>query len=230
MTCTAKRHGTITALMLDGCSCPEAIEDRNRRMRRARKMRQSGRPLRVPIVGVRRRIQALMAIGWPRPEIARRIGWQGGSLGDLANPRRSQVDRRTYLAVRAVYDELADKPGPSARTKGWARNRGYLPPLAWDDDLIDDPTYDPLHIGEHAPAVSVAAPLMPLEVAVADGIAFTRGRPRPAEFIHAAERLERASREQGVTVEAVAEQIGVSMRAIERLKNDARQVLAEASA
>jgi cobalamin biosynthesis protein CbiG len=43
------------------------------------------------------------------------------------------------LAVRmaALYDELSATPGPSEVAARHARERGWAPPLAWDD--IDDP-------------------------------------------------------------------------------------------
>ena len=43
----------------------------------------------------------------------------------------------THDRIAAAYDELAMRPGPSARN----RRLGYPPPLAWDD--IDDPAATP---------------------------------------------------------------------------------------
>ena len=38
---------------------------------------------------------------------------------------------------------IPDRPGGNARTASIARSKGWLPALAWDDDLIDQPGYQP---------------------------------------------------------------------------------------
>jgi hypothetical protein len=211
--------------MLYGCVCPAAHEDALRRQRRARKLRASGRPLRVPIVGTRRRIQALMAIGYPRATIAESIGWTGGSLGALTDERRTYVDRATYLTVLRVYGELADTPGPSEKSRGWARRLGYLPPLAWDDDHIDDPAYDPTAIGDLAPPVSLASRYLPLDIVVRDGLGHRgsgAGNPRPPEARAAAVAILSARARDGLTDGDLAERAGITARTIQRILADAR--------
>lgn len=94
----------------------------------------------VPRVGAARRVQALLALGWPHHA----LGAAGivnsaqiiGASGDLITVQR-------WRQVRDVYDRLSMCPGPSPETRGWAAKLGYHPPLAWDEEGIDDPTVMP---------------------------------------------------------------------------------------
>lgn len=98
-------------------------------------------PARVPGIGTARRIQALVAIGWPLPELAARLGWTLANLCDRAVCRRPCVAVRNARLVADLYDRLSMTPptGPQAdRARVRARRRGWVPPLAWDDDTIDD--------------------------------------------------------------------------------------------
>lgn len=97
---------------------------------------------RVPSTGTHRRIRALMALGWPHRELTARIGH---NTSDIL--RGSLVSRDIAAAVADVYDDLWDKPGPSTITRARAKGLGYPPPMAWDDDRIDDPAARPLGIG-----------------------------------------------------------------------------------
>lgn len=102
-----------------------------------------GRPVpgaTVDGTGTRRRLQALMASGWPAKELARRLG---ATTPALQVGKRARVRGATAIAVTALYRELEHVEGPSHYTRGWARNRGYLPPAFWDTETIDDPTYEP---------------------------------------------------------------------------------------
>lgn len=92
--------------------------------------------------GTRRRLQALMANGWPAKELARRLG-AGPNTAALQIAKRARVRGTTAAAVKRLYAELEHVEGPSHNTRGWARSRGYLPPAFWDTDTIDDPTHEP---------------------------------------------------------------------------------------
>lgn len=91
----------------------------------------------IPAEGTRRRIEALAAIGWSQHEVARRLG-KSESWGERVK-RSRRVHRSTAEAVRRIYDELSMTPGPSEWSRSWARAQGWIPPLGWDDDTIDDP-------------------------------------------------------------------------------------------
>jgi hypothetical protein len=142
--CTASRHGTVTAYQVDRCRCPDAKAAQARYRKQLMWRRYRGDEATVDATGTRRRIHALMAIGWSRSEILTRLGYRDTRNRWLTRVER--VNRRTASRVTALYDELSNSSGPSGQTAAWARNHGYLPPLWWDDDLIDDPTYNPLFI------------------------------------------------------------------------------------
>ena len=91
----------------------------------------------VPIVGTRRRIEALMSLGWRIGDISDRAGIS--LYGHYENA--SGVARSTHDAVAAVYEQLWQTPGPSSITRQRARAAGWAPPMAWDD--IDDPQAEP---------------------------------------------------------------------------------------
>jgi hypothetical protein len=98
----------------------------------------------VPALGARRRVQALAWMGWPNHEIARRIGCSPRSLPTLL--ARGRISTRLALRIAAVYDELAAVRGPSKGAASKARLYGWAPPLAWDDDRIDNPRCRPLGV------------------------------------------------------------------------------------
>ncbi len=102
----------------------------------------------VPAAGTQRRLQALMVLGWPLAEIQRATA--AAALHKCMT--RAQVTARLARAVRDFYDTNWDRdpatrphiPAASiTRTQSRAARAGWLPPLAWDDDTIDDPSSTP---------------------------------------------------------------------------------------
>jgi DNA-binding CsgD family transcriptional regulator len=91
----------------------------------------------IPAIGTHRRIQALMAIGYPFADIAKRLGVHHDRIRQYLI--QEAIYTRTAARIARMYDELSMTPGPSRRARSIAARRGYLPPLAWDDDTIDDP-------------------------------------------------------------------------------------------
>jgi hypothetical protein len=99
--------------------------------------------------GTRRRLQALTAIGYPKAQLARRLGLTPKQFRALM--RRNMITPVAAIAVRALYDRLWDQP-PSGlaavRARTYAAAVGWPPPLAWDDwpgepYCIDDPGCGP---------------------------------------------------------------------------------------
>ena len=97
----------------------------------------------VDATGTRRRMQALIAIGWTQTDLASRIGVTLSTLNALVNERWHQVQHSTHLRARDVFDDLSGTPGRSPRARTMAARRGWTAPLTWDDDTIDDPTAVP---------------------------------------------------------------------------------------
>lgn len=100
-------------------------------------------PLTVDPIGTVRRLRALLALGHRYADIAAVTGHQPAFLGAVAAGRRRRANVDTADLVRAAYDQLSMSVGPSERTRTYARNRGWAPPLAWDDQAIDDPAARP---------------------------------------------------------------------------------------
>jgi hypothetical protein len=84
-------------------------------------------------------------LGWSTAALARRAGINRQRLdGALMRDRTSAA---TTLAVTMLYDALWSTPAPpstaATRTMRTAHDRGWVPPLAWDDDEIDLPGAEP---------------------------------------------------------------------------------------
>lgn len=105
----------------------------------------------IDATGTRRRLQALIAVGWSMSAIAERSGYR-----DRANlhsiMRAKTVKRDTAERIAAVYDHLWDQPPPehrphqraaASRSRRIAEQNGWPPPMAWDDEQIDDPSARP---------------------------------------------------------------------------------------
>lgn len=94
----------------------------------------------IPARGVHRRVQALVARGWSQSKLSDRLGMERSNFGVMMN--RDRVTVRRHLAVAALYEELWDQlpphqewrdAGAYTRSLTYARQRRWLPPLAWDD-------------------------------------------------------------------------------------------------
>lgn len=100
--------------------------------------------VRIDSAGTRRRIQALATLGWSLAYQAERLSRAASNYRAILAKR--SVTAATARAVRDLYDQLSMTPAPpgysAAAARGHAQRQGWLPPLAWDDDLIDLPNTD----------------------------------------------------------------------------------------
>jgi len=88
--------------------------------------------------GSARRLQALAVNGWPTRNLAKQLGHKDpATIQHIANGKTPTIRLRTKDGIRDLYNELWDQSGPSQRTAAIAKAKGWLPALAWDDDLID---------------------------------------------------------------------------------------------
>jgi hypothetical protein len=109
-----------------------------------KKLYLNGGKLNVPAIGTQRRLQALQAMGWNYRDLGRRYGKDGSVLSNIANSKeKAEVYRETAEKISAMYDELSmippDDDWLTRRTAKMARERGYVLPLCWEDETIDDP-------------------------------------------------------------------------------------------
>lgn len=100
--------------------------------------------------GTRRRLQALAHQGWSISRLAHQLGTDRQRLDSCL--RGKDINVVTARAVADLYDQLWDQVPPQGdqrqriaytRALKHARDRGWVGPLAWDDDTIDDPAAQP---------------------------------------------------------------------------------------
>ena len=107
----------------------------------------------VNAIGARRRVQALVARGWPLGHIARRVGISGNHMRLLiAQPR---LYGRTAQAIANVYDDLRTRkptrngvaPTQAKRARARAERQNWPTIAYWADrmDVIDDPDFEPMY-------------------------------------------------------------------------------------
>jgi hypothetical protein len=108
---------------------------------------------RVDATGTRRRLQALVAIGWPTELLAAQLGRRPTSL--CRSMAGESVTVRTAQDVATLYERLWNTPPPpmtgeqraaADAARAHAAARGWLPPFAWDD-VDTDPTPPALTAG-----------------------------------------------------------------------------------
>ncbi|MGH3446021.1 MAG: hypothetical protein ACRDP4_00205 [Nocardioidaceae bacterium] len=106
---------------------------------------------RVDSTGATRRVRALVALGWSQSKIAAELGIQRSNF-TIASGRRETLTVAHDKACRDLYDRWSMRLPPqdaqrdraaSSMARRYAKARGWLPPLAWDDERIDDPEYTP---------------------------------------------------------------------------------------
>lgn len=97
---------------------------------------------RIPNVGTKRRLKSLMAFGYSLPILADELGMT--AMNNVSNLlRQSHVSSATAVKVKEVFDRLHMTPGPSRKAAQMAAKKGWVLPLAWDDEDIDNPDAEP---------------------------------------------------------------------------------------
>jgi len=126
----------------------------------------------VPTTGTSRRMKALAAIGYGWEAQARFLGISRNSAWRTGNEYYRCVSRSRAREVADMYDKLSMLPAPDGEASVKARNtaarHGWAPPLAWDDDTIDDPRAQP-NLG------AARGPALPDEAAVTLAVEGRRG-------------------------------------------------------
>lgn len=180
-------------------ACRRAHADRFKRYAARRYLNRG--PLIVDATGTRRRLQALGAIGWSKTELGAKVGVTGMAVNQWRTRDRVQV--ATAQRVAALYAELSDIPGTNERSRQYAARAGWVPPIGWDDDTIDDPTAQPF--AEQVDAVD--------EVAIHRAM-----RGDNSIQLSRAERLEavRLLTTQGLSSAEIATRLGKHQRAVVR--------------
>lgn len=101
-------------------------------------------PRRIDATGTVRRLRALNALGWTCAALAAHDGTTTqAALQQVMKHERPTTYVTTATRVARLYDQLSMTPGPSPLAAARARAKGWAPPLAWDDQDLDDPTATP---------------------------------------------------------------------------------------
>lgn len=152
-TCPAPSHDTYSGYNY-GCRSGAA------RIARSQYLldRKAGVSRVVDPIGIIRRIEACHWSGHTGPTIGRALGVDHRLVNRVVRGRKAFMWATTAARWAPVLEELAMTPAGNRpfdrKIRSWARNKGYLPLLAWDD--IDDPHEQP-RAGEEAPASPVTA-------------------------------------------------------------------------
>lgn len=101
----------------------------------------------VPAIGAVRRLRALAAIGWPNGLLAQRLDVEAAIIRYLIQPQKrwrpKVVDAAIADRIAARFEQMQLMPGPCDKTRRQARSLAWAPPLAWDEEALDDPDARP---------------------------------------------------------------------------------------
>lgn len=149
-TCPRARHqhGTNEMYSRCGCRCAKCTQAAAESVLDYTKRRYLARgALVVPALGARRRIHALCAIGYSQKAQAEYLGVSWKTVSAITGGRQLRVSRALLVRIQGMYDALGMTPAPESHQARYSRTvaskHGWAPPLAWDDDTIDDPTAQP---------------------------------------------------------------------------------------
>lgn len=153
-----------------------------------------------PATGTTRRLQALAYIGWNTWAIARETGIDNSTIYRHQHGWFPRITATHAKAITDFYDRAWGTPPPAPThyhrghitlARKQARDNGWVGPLAWDDDTIDNP-----HATPHT-----------------DAYAIDHRRAEGAAFI---EDLEFLVNQQSWTRHGIAARVGRSWESIER--------------
>jgi lambda repressor-like predicted transcriptional regulator len=167
-------------------------------------------------LGSARRVRALYALGHLQARIAKQTGLHRDAIGDLLWGRTSRVTERHAIAIRCAYDVLSMELGDSDRNRATAKAQGWVPPLAWDEESIDNPRGRAnLGLSGDGPAVDEAVVLRALRGDRVD----IKGQARRVAVEHGIRH--------GMEMDAVADVLGMKFDTVkrywERAKEQARE-------
>lgn len=168
----------------------------------------------ISSIGFRRRVQALVAIGWSYTRIAAEFGKDASAV--IRMTEGAGVTVRHMKAIIAIYDRWWDQdPVATARTPGERRGvtmarrlaaeRNWPKPMDWPDDLIDDPQFRPGR-GEEKFIDEIAVDL---------AVTGHRVRLSKAERELAVQRLTA----QGMSAKEIGRQLHVTGRTVVRIRH-----------
>lgn len=97
----------------------------------------------VSPVGAGRRLQALQVYGYTVAELGERCGIAKRTVVKIMSDDKQFVTAGAARSIARVFTELQFTPGLNEVTKRRSLRKGWVPPLAWDEDEIDNPAAEP---------------------------------------------------------------------------------------
>jgi hypothetical protein len=166
--------------------------------------------------------------GYNARDLSANLGMSVDYVAKLRTDKRHLLVRReTHDAVCRVYDLLWDKRRTDTnarRTMTLAARLGYLPPMSWDDDTIDEmdkkPIYklNPERDNNKDTSLPKDGPFID-EIAVSEAVA---GRPVTLTKPEMTEAMVRLTR-MGYSAKQIAEQLGTTTRRVTRRRSETRR-------
>lgn len=105
----------------------------------------------ISVLGTRRRLRALVALGYTNKQLAAAIGAADQQIHGLLY-QNNFVTAATARKVRQLFEELGMTSAPptvaARRAIARAKRLGWAPPMAWDEGEIDNPDAQP-HMVPH---------------------------------------------------------------------------------
>lgn len=98
----------------------------------------------IPAVGTMRRLRALACIGYSVTYLADELGVKFQYVSYLRSGKSKGVTAETARKIDALFRRLQMTQGPSESAARNAAGLGWPPPLAWDEETIDDPAAHPV--------------------------------------------------------------------------------------
>jgi DNA-binding CsgD family transcriptional regulator len=203
------QHGHWHAYANDKCRCQpcrDAWAIYHRRTRKTREHYNNGKPFRANITGTARRLQALAVVGWSNHELARRLDSTPFVVWKWQHGGHEWIKPESANRVAALYDDIWDTE-PDGRYGRKIRNiaarHGWHPPMAWDDDDIDNPDALPFMLEDSDDLDDIA-----IDEAM-------RGRPVRLTKAEKAEAVRRMTA-RGDSAEQIAQRLHVSGRTVQR--------------
>lgn len=107
----------------------------------AHELAKDGAP--VAVIGTQRRLRALQVLGYRGIDLAERLGIQRRTVQSICAGEQDFVSADVARRVASLFEELQLTPGGTEVTRSRSLRKGWHPPLAWDEDAIDDPAATP---------------------------------------------------------------------------------------
>ena len=110
-------------------------------------------PLLIDGTGTVRRVRALGAIGHSQADIGAELGLTSERISQIARSHHRNVFKRTADDIADLYKRwcmVVPQTKKAIYVRAYAAKKRWAPPLAWDDETIDDPKARPVGIHKNS--------------------------------------------------------------------------------